>query len=305
MKRFAGFFTRRQNLLGLAIVFFFIVLAVGAPYLAPLPLEFSSPGWRMLPTPPGALALLGTLPVGAGNIQMDVYKMIVWGSNSALRFGLIVSVTTNLFGLLVGAASAYFGGWINNVAMRVTDAFLTFPVIAGVALFQSFYFSSDSLSSPTPIESLLRGLNLDPLLITLVLFSWMPAARLTNSIVLQIKKDEFFEAAMALGASPPGIILRHIIPNSIQPAVVLAARDIGLAVVIQAGFTFIGLTGGTPWGDLLSASRRWIIARGGNILIYWWVFLPVTLAIILFGIGWNLLGDGLNDWFSPQKELSN
>jgi peptide/nickel transport system permease protein len=129
----------------------------------------------------------------------------------------------------------------------------------------------------------------------------MPAARLTNSVVLQIKEEEFFEAARALGASPVGIILRHIIPNSIQPAVVLAARDIGLAVLLQAGFTFIGLTEGSPWGQLLSTRRRWIIAGGGNILTYWWAFLPAILVIVLFGIGWNLLGDGLNDWLNPRK----
>jgi peptide/nickel transport system permease protein len=105
------------------------------------------------PTPPSSFALLGTLPIASGNIHEEVYKMVVWGSNSALKFGLIVSLTTNLFGVLVGAASGYFWGWANNLTMRVTDAFLTFPVIAGVALFQSIYFSSDPLSKPAPIET--------------------------------------------------------------------------------------------------------------------------------------------------------
>jgi peptide/nickel transport system permease protein len=302
MRRFGSFLAHWQNLLGLAIVLFFIVLAVLAPYLAPLPLEITRKNMGPLPTPPGLFALLGTLPIATGYVSHeDVFKMVVWGSNSALKFGLIVSLTTNLFGVLVGAASGYFGGWANNLTMRVTDAFLTFPVIAGVALFQTIYFSSDPLMKPAPIQALLRILNLDPLIITLILFSWMPAARLTNSVVLHIKEEEFFEAARALGASSVRIILRHIIPNSIQPAVVLAARDIGLAVILQAGFTFIGLTAGSPWGELLSTGRRWIIARGGNILTYWWAFLPATLAIILFGIGWNMLGDGLNDWLNPRK----
>ena len=303
MRRFSSFLAHWQNLLGLAIVLFFIILAVFAPYLAPLPTEITRKHMGSVPTPPGLLALLGTLPIASGNIHADVFKMVVWGSNSALKFGLIVSLITNLFGVLVGAASGYFGGWANNLTMRVTDAFLTFPIVAGVALFQTIYFSSDPLSPPIPIETFLRGLNLDPLILTLILFSWMPTARLTNSVVLHIKEKEFFEAARALGASPVRIILRHIIPNSIQPAVVLAARDIGLAVLLQAGFTFIGLTEGSPWGQLLSIGRRWIIAGGGNIFTYWWAFLPATLAIILFGIGWNLLGDGLNDWLDPYKEV--
>jgi peptide/nickel transport system permease protein len=299
MKRFGRFFIRRQNLLGLGIVLLFTGLAVAAPILAPLPLEITRKELGQLPGPPNAFALLGTLPVG--NIHADVFKMLVWGANSALKFGLMVSLTTNLFGVLVGAASGYFGGWVNEVTMRITDAFLTFPVIAGIALFQSIYFSSDFLNPATPTETFLRNINLDPLIMAFILFSWMPAARLTNSVVLQVKENEFFEAARALGASPVRIILRHLIPNSIQPAVVLAARDIGLAVLLQAGFTFIGLASGSQWGELLSSGRRWIIGVRGNIFAYWWAFLPATLAIVLFGIGWNLLGDGLNDWLSPRR----
>jgi peptide/nickel transport system permease protein len=310
MKPFRRFFIRRQNLVGLGIVLLFFGLALAAPRLAPLPLEIYGENLGPLPVPPNSDALLGTIPVASGNIHDDVFKMLVWGANSALKFGLLVSLTTNLFGVLVGAASGYFGGWVNEVTMRVTDAFLTFPVIAGVALFQTIYFPSDKITllppidlmtPPSPIETLLRNLNLDPLMMAFILFSWMAAARLTNSVVLQIKENEFFEAARALGASPMRIILRHILPNSIQPAVVLIARDIGLAVLLQAGFAFIGLVGGSPWGELLAVGRRWILGVRGDIFTYWWAFLPATLAIVLFGIGWNLLGDGLNDWLNPHQ----
>jgi peptide/nickel transport system permease protein len=301
MRRYHLFFFHRQNLFGLAIIIFFIFLAIGAPYLAPLPLQLKGNNLGFFPIPPNPAALLGTLPVSSGNIHADVFKIVVWGSNSALKFGLIVSLTTNLFGMLTGAASGYFGGLANNLTMRVTDSFLTFPVVAGVALFQSIFFSSDLSNLPIPVGILLRGLSLDPLMLTLILFSWMPAARLTNSVVLKIKDEEFTEAARAMGASPIRIILSHIVPNSIQPAIVLAARDIGFAVLLQAGFTFIGLTGGSPWGELLSIGHRWILAPYGHILTYWWTYLPVTLAIVLFGIGWNLLGDGLNDWLNPRK----
>jgi peptide/nickel transport system permease protein len=81
---------------------------------------------------------------------------------------------------------------------------------------------------------------------------------------------------------------------------VLGARDVGGMVVLTAAFTFIGLGGSTEWGDLLSISRDYIIGSGGNPLTYWWVFMPVTLALILFGIGWNLLGDGLNTVLDPR-----
>jgi peptide/nickel transport system permease protein len=129
----------------------------------------------------------------------------------------------------------------------------------------------------------------------------MAYARLTNSRVLGLKHTEFIEAARAMGASGGRIILRHLIPNSVSPAIVLAARDIGGMVLMQATLTFIGIGGGSEWGEILATGRRWIIAPGGNPLTYWWVFVPVTLALVIFGIGWNLLGDGLNDWLDPQS----
>ena len=96
------------------------------------------------------------------------------------------------------------------------------------------------------------------------------------------------------------IILRHIIPNSISPSVVLAARDVGSMVILQATFTFVGLAGGSVWGQMLVMGRNWIIGPGGNILHFWWTFLPATLALVFFGIGWNLLGDGINDLLDPH-----
>ncbi len=302
MWRLSRYMMQWQNLLGLGIVLLFIGLAIAAPILAPRPLNLTGNDLGPLPIAPGRSAPLGTVPVASGNIHLDVFKMLVWGSTTALKFGVTISLITNLIGVLIGATSGYFGGWINEVSMRVTDAFLTFPVVAGVALFQSIFFSSENLNPLTPVESFLQTLGLDSFIMALILFSWMPAARLTNSIVLEIIGNEYNQAARALGASPFWIILRHLIPNSVQPSIVLFARDIGMVVLLQAGFTFIGLTSGSPWGEVLSVGRRWIFGLRGDIISYWWTFLPVTLAIVIFGIGWNLLGDGLNDWLNPRQE---
>jgi peptide/nickel transport system permease protein len=140
---------------------------------------------------------------------------------------------------------------------------------------------------------------IDPVLITFILFSWMIYARMMNTVVHRIKQTEYVQAARALGASHSQIIFRHLIPNAIAPAVVLAARDVGGMVLLQATFTFIGLGGASVWGSLLVNGRDWIITLGG-IFTYWWVFLPAALALVLFGIGWNLLGDGLNDALNPR-----
>jgi peptide/nickel transport system permease protein len=141
--------------------------------------------------------------------------------------------------------------------------------------------------------------NINPLLIAFILFSWMPYARLMNTVVLRIKQSDFVMAARASGAKNVRIIFRHIIPNAIAPVIVLAAKDIGGFVVLQSTFAFIGFGKGSPWADILIMGRDWIYAPQG-MLTYWWVFLPATTALILFGIGFNLLGDGLNDALNPR-----
>jgi len=98
----------------------------------------------------------------------------------------------------------------------------------------------------------------------------------------------------------PSHPLQHLIPNAIYPAIVLAALDVGGMVIVQATFTFIGLPGGSPWGAILLTRRDWIIGPGGDFMSAWWVFIPAAVTVILFGMGWNLIGDGLNDWLNPR-----
>jgi peptide/nickel transport system permease protein len=97
------------------------------------------------------------------------------------------------------------------------------------------------------------------------------------------------------------LIFRHLLPNCISPAFVLAARDIGYMVILQAGFTFIGLSQRSEWGVLLSLSRNYVIGPGGNPLTWWWIYLTPTLTIWLFGVCWILIGDGLNDRLNPYQ----
>jgi peptide/nickel transport system permease protein len=196
--------------------------------------------------------------------------------------------------------------------MRISDAFLTFPMLAGVVLLQQLmataivylggtYFVSPALGVGLIIEATQETLIqrllsvVDPLTLSLIAFSWMPFARITNTLVITIKRTEFVEAARALGASSFSIIWRHLIPNVIAPGIVLAARDVGASVILQATLTFVGIGGGSAWGEILSMGRNWVIGPGGSVTAYWWTFMPVTFAIIFFGLAWNLLGDGLND----------
>jgi ABC-type dipeptide/oligopeptide/nickel transport system permease subunit len=161
---------------------------------------------------------------------------------------------------------------------------------------KSLYFPNGVM---TPLQIFLSTAN--PVMWSLVLLSWMPYARLTNASVLRLRSTDYVVSARALGAGHRQIILRHLLPNAISPEIVLAARDIGAMVILEATFTFIGLGGKSPWGWLLATGRDWVVGPGGNPLVYWWTYLPATFLLILFGVTWNFLGDSLNDWLNPRK----
>jgi peptide/nickel transport system permease protein len=296
------FLSRRQNLLALAVVGFYILVAAAAPLLAPpddadnpSPFKIVGKSYDKIPHPPSAESPLGTVPG-----QMDVYHTLVWGTRSALRFGLMVTLITACLGVLIGAISGYSGGAVHGLVMRITDAFLTFPAIAGVWLLGQVMMPAYSFREPPPLQKVLLDLKLSPVMLTLMLFSWMPYARLINANIVQLKQAEYVQAARAVGARNVRIILRHLLPNALSPAIVLAARDVGGMVVLESAFTFIGLGGSTEWGVLLVTGRDYVIGMSGNPLTYWWVFLPATLALVFFGIGWNLLGDGLTTLLNPR-----
>ncbi len=315
MRPLLRFVLAPQNLAGLLIVLAFLALAIAAPALAPydddpgLPPQFSRVGRStdMVPHPPSAEAPLGTL-----GGQYSVYYTLIWGTRSALRLGIIVAVATAALGVVIGASSGYAGGWLQRIAVPITDAFLAVPAIAGYWIvryalfpFGGYEFLRPLLSDPSALASVAQRvvdrLGLDPLMITLILVSWMPYARLTNSFSMRLREIEYVQAARALGAGGSRIVLRHIIPNGVAPVIVLAARDVGGTVMLAAAFSFIGVGGDMPWGELLAIGRGWIIGPGGSLITYWWIYAPVTAALLLFGIGWNLLGDGLNDLIAGRR----
>lgn len=311
------YLSRWQNWVGAGLAILFILVAIAAPVISAADQKnpgafkvvgrFSDP----IPHPPGEnpKALLGTLPG-----QFDVFHTLVWGFRDALRFGLSVALSAFGFGVVFGAVSGYAGGAANSLMIRIADAFLTFPPLAGavllsqlartaiVALGGQYFFNPLQNTTLLYFEGQLPPLALfldrvDPLLISLVLFSWMPYARLVNTLVIALKGSGFVQSAQALGGSPLWVIRRHLLPNSISPAVVLAARDIGSAVILQATVVMLGLGGTSPWGSLLAMGRQWIAS---GVLTFWWVYVPITATIVLFGVTWNLVGDGLSEALAPE-----
>jgi peptide/nickel transport system permease protein len=268
------------------------------------------------PMPPNEKAPLGTLPK-----DVDVFHPLVWGARDALKFGLIIAVSAAILGTLYGAVAAFIGGQWGGLMMSIADTFLAIPVIACLVLLQQLlattitatggmYENAGTLGwqiyivgPMTPIRWLLEHIN--PLMFTLIILMWVPFARLVYSNVMLLMQTQFILAARMVGGSSWWIIRKHLIPNSFAPVLILAAREVGGIVLLQATLTFINMGGDSIWGEMLAQGRNWVIGPGGNLLTYWWVYLPETLAIMVFGIAWNMLGDGLVDALDPETSASD
>lgn len=325
MIQWSLFFKQRQSWLAIFLLIFFTAVALAAPVLSPpddpenpLPFKITDQSFNRIPVAPTEENILGTVPqitnlplfgIAPGqdaHYQWDVLHTLIWGTRSAFRFGLVVSLSAAALGIFIGAVGAYLGGRVDRLLLFMTDSFLAFPVIAVAWLLQRTWFAQllnpyMEMSDLSTWETILYHLKLNPIMVALILFSWMPYARIVNTTVAQLRSAEFVTAARALGATEARIIFRHLLPNAISPAIVFLARDIGGVVVFASALTFIGFGGDIAWAIMLVSAREFVLGISGNPFVYWWSFLPVALAVTFFALTWNLLGDALNVALNPRK----
>jgi peptide/nickel transport system permease protein len=213
---------------------------------------------------------------------------MVWfgGSRTAFRVGLIVVGVSAVIGVLLGGMGAFIGGRVDDLVMRITDLFMSFPFLIAVI-----------------VSSIVLGKGLDKVIIALIIFGWRSYARLMRSEVLAVKQFDFVTASISIGASKLHIFFRHILPNSIFPVFVLATLEIGNMVLIAASLSFIGVgaePGYADWGQMINFSRNWLLGAVGDPFRYWYTYTYPSLAILTFVLGWTLLGDTLRDVLDPK-----
>ena len=257
---------------GLALVLVYVFVAVAGPSIAPHPYDKFSVG------PPLAAPSLDH-PFGTDEFGRDVLSRVLYGGRISLRVGALVVTIAGVIGVSVGMISGFYGGWIDEFAMRITDIFLAFPDLV-MAL----------------VVATALGTSIESAIIGIAIVRWTSYARLMRSSVLAQKGRDYMLAGRALGAHPVRLIWRHILPNSYAPVLVQATLDFGLAILLAAGLSFIGAGAQPPlpeWGALVSGGRQYVQAA-------WWI--PIFPGFAIFGavLAFNLLGDALRDYLDPR-----
>jgi peptide/nickel transport system permease protein len=303
-----GLFKTPAAILGFVLIVLFIIIALLAPLIAP-PLNPNDPykiprdGFSADPRPMGSEWRVRPPPLpfwwksimktdqwvhlfGTSQGQYDVFYGVIWGVRTAFKTGMIVVISTFLIGIVVGSVSAYYGGLVDNIIMRIVDIFLTLPFILAALILAAVL---------TPKI----GRSLVPSILALITFGWMSYARIIRGDILSTKERDYVMAARVIGVKDSRILFRHILPNAIFPTLVLASLAIGDVVLGFAALSFLGIgteIGYADWGQVLSFARNWIISLNQ----YWYIVVWPGLTLVLFVMGWNLLGDALRDVLDPR-----
>ena len=257
---------------GLMVVVVLFAVAIFAPYLAPYPPDEIDTA-HILADPTRA-HLLGTDILGR-----DVLSRIIYGAGVSLSVGFVAVGISTLIGVLLGATSGYYGGWVDRVIMRFVDIMLCFPTFFLILAVIAFV-----------------GPSIWNIMVVIGVTSWMGVTRLVRAEFLSIREREYVQAAVSQGAGDLRIIFLHILPNAMAPVLVAATLGVAHAVLIESSLSFLGIGVQPPdpsWGNMLTEGKD-------NIEIAWWLSVFPGLAILITVMGYYLLGEGIRDSLDPR-----
>ena len=272
LRRVVSRFVRdRLAILSLAFIAFFFTIAVVAGILMlaglPMPLDPNATNLEAKLQPPSAAHWLGT-----DNLGRDVLSRMVAGSTISLTVGFVAMAVSLGIGIVVGAISGYFGGWIDNVLMRIVDALLCFP---------SFFLILSAIA--------ILGPNIWIIIAVIGLVSWTGTARLVRAEFLTLRESEYVRAARAMGQSGWKVIFRHILPNAAAPIFVTAIVSIPDAILVESGLSFLSFGVPPPqatWGNIIADGKTYILDA-------WWLIVFPGLAIFTASLAFYIAGDAL------------
>ncbi len=282
----------RKHRLALAGIFTIVVIALAcflAPWVAPYDpvsdIARGENGQILRNAPPSVEHWMGT-----DNIGRDVFSRLLYAGRISLTVAFVVEIFAETIGTLVGAISGYFGGWVDDTIQRFVEFMLTLPTLPLLLAFSALMRGITIPGLPREWSSAVI------ISFILIAFGWMGATRLVRGMVLSLRNQEFAEAAKALGMSDLGIIVRHMIPNSLAPIIVAATLGLGGVIITESALSFLGFGIQPPiptWGNMLNEYQQDMWTQPAK------VFYP-GLAIFICTLAFNYIGDGLRDALDPR-----
>ncbi len=262
-------------LIGGIVVIFLFTIAILAPAITPY--NPNTINVQRILEPPGL-----THPFGTDDLGRDILSRIIWGSRISLSVGFVAVGISTFIGVMLGAVTGYYGGWVDRIIMRFVDIMLSIPTF--FLLLAVIAFLEPGISN---------------IMIVIGLTSWMGVTRLVRAEFLSVKEREFTQSARAIGAGDIRIIFRHILPNSMAPVLVSAVLGVAGAILIESALSFLGIGVQPPeasWGNILTIGKD-------NIEIAWWLSVFPGIAILVTVLAYNLLGEGIRDAIDPRMKI--
>ncbi|GAC1653010.1 MAG: ABC transporter permease [Vulcanimicrobiaceae bacterium] len=273
----------RLALAGIIVLALMILFAVFARQLAPYdPNAIDNVNWQGTPLAPGvAHHVLGTDEVGR-----DLLSRLMFGARISLTVGITATLMEIIIGSVLGAIAGYYGGWVDWIIMRITDVFLSIPLLPLLLVLTAIVSASSSKAS----------LSFGVIVIIIGALTWPAVARLVRAQFLSLREREYTEAARALGNNDARIIFRHLLPNAMAPIIVQATLDVAGVIILESTLSFLGFGIQPPtasWGNMLSNAIS-------NLQVAWWAAVFPGLCILVTVLSINYMGDGLRDALDPN-----
>jgi peptide/nickel transport system permease protein len=274
---------------GLIVLALMVLAAAFAKQLAPFDPNFiDNVHWQGTPLPPcfQDAAQCGGHSLGTDEVGRDLLSRLLFGARISLTVGIFAVIMEVLIGATLGAIAGYYGGWVDYALMRITDVFLSIPLLPLLLVLTAIVAASSTKAA----------LSFGVIVIIIGALSWPTVARLVRASFLSLREREFAEAARAVGNNDARIIFRHLLPNAVAPIVVQATLDVANVIIVESTLSFLGFGIQPPtasWGNMLANAQS-------NLSIAWWAAVFPGLCILVTVLAINYIGDGLRDALDPN-----
>jgi peptide/nickel transport system permease protein len=304
------FMRHRMAVLSVFIIALILIGSILAPAIAPFERDGIDLSSDVRPAPPGVTDSAGRVHLlGIDHLGRDLFTRVLYAGRISLIIAIFVTFLSEVLGMIVGAIAGYYGGWVDALISRIIEFMLSIPLLPVLLIVSAILLrGGNEVTVPQWAKNTISTVLAVPeresqqvvfLILILVAFGWLGAARLMRGMVLSLRNQTFVEAARSLGASNTQIIFKHMIPNAMAPIIVSASLGLGGYIVAEAALSFLGFGIQDPiptWGNMLAATQQFMSDRP-------WLPLIPGFPIFLCSLAFNYIGDGLRDALDPRLKL--